>query len=48
MVEVGGETTPEAREEVLLEKDEEEVLQMWVVEEKIRIQVSKPQIFIKI
>ena len=41
MVEAGAETTPEAKEEVLLEEDEEEFLQMSVVEESIRIQVSQ-------
>ena len=40
MVEVGGETTSEAEEEVLQEEDEEKVLQTSVVEEKIRTQVS--------
>ena len=40
MVEVGGETTPEVEEEVLPEEDEAEVLQMLLVEESIRIQVS--------
>ena len=39
MVEVGGETNLEAEEEVLQEEDEAEVLQMSVVEERIRIQV---------
>ena len=41
MVEAGGETTPEAEEEVLPEEDEAEVLQMLLVEERIRIQVSQ-------
>ena len=41
MVETGGETTSEAKEEVLQEEDEAEVLQMSVVEEKIRTQVSQ-------
>ena len=41
MVEAGGETTSEAEEEVLLEEDEVEVLQMLLVEESIRIQVSQ-------
>ena len=40
MVEGGGETTLEAEEEVLQEEDEAKVLQMSVVEESIRIQVS--------
>ena len=39
MVEVGGETTLEAKEEVLPEEDDAEVLQMLLVEESIRIQV---------
>ena len=38
MVEVGGETTSEAEEELLPEEDEAEVLQMFVVEEIIRTQ----------
>ena len=41
MIEVGGETTQEAEEEVLPEEDEAEVLQMSVVEEKIRTQISQ-------
>ena len=41
MVEAGGETTLEAEEEVILEGDEAEVLQMLLVEEIIRIQVSQ-------
>ena len=41
MVEAGGETTLEAEEEVLQEEDEAEVLQMLVVEEKIRTQLSQ-------
>ena len=41
MVEAGGETTSEEEEEFIQEEDEEEVLQMSVVEEKIRIQVSQ-------
>ena len=41
MVEAGGETNPEAEEEVLQEEDATEVLQMSLVEERIRIQVSQ-------
>ena len=41
MVEAGGKTTSEAEEEVLQEEDEAEVLQMSVVEEIIRTQVSQ-------
>ena len=41
MVEAGGETTPEEEEEVLPEEDAIEVLQMLLVEERIRIQVSQ-------
>ena len=41
MVEAGGETTSEAKEEALQEEDEVEVLQMYVVEEIIRTQVSQ-------
>ena len=41
MVEGGGETTPEAEEEVLQEEGAEKVLQMLLVEESIRIQVSQ-------
>ena len=41
MVEAGGETTSEAEEEVLQEEDEAEVLQMSVVEEITRTQVSQ-------
>ena len=37
MVEAGGETTLEEEEEVLPEEDEAEVLQMLLVEERIRI-----------
>ena len=39
MVEARGETTSEEEEEVLLEKDEVKVLQMLLVEERIRTQV---------
>ena len=39
MVEVGGETTSEAEEEVIQEEDEAEVLQMSVVEKIIKTQV---------
>ena len=39
MVEAGGETTSEAKEEVLQEEDKAEVLQMSVAEEIIRTQV---------
>ena len=38
MVELEGETTSEEEEEVLQEEDEAEVLQISLVEEKIRIQ----------
>ena len=41
MVEAGGEINSKAKEEVLLEEDEAEVLQMLVVEEIIRTQVSQ-------
>ena len=41
MVEVGGETNSEAKEEILPEEDEAEVLQMSVVEEITRTQVSQ-------
>ena len=41
MVEAGGETTSKAEEEVLQEEDEAGVLQMSVVEEKIRTQASQ-------
>ena len=41
MVEAGGEITSEAEEELLQEEDEAEVLQMSVVEEIIRTQVSQ-------
>ena len=41
MVEARGETTLEAKEEVLQEEDEAEVLQMLVVEESIRTQFIK-------
>ena len=41
MVEVEGETTSEAEEEVLQEEDKAEVLQMSVAEEIIRTQVSQ-------
>ena len=41
MVEVGGETTLEAEEEVLQEEDKAEVLQMSVAEEITRTQVSQ-------
>ena len=41
MVEAGGETTLEEEEEVLQEEDEAEVLQMSVVEEITRTQVSQ-------
>ena len=41
MVEAGGETTSEAKEEVLQEEDEAEVLQMLVAEEITRTQVSQ-------
>ena len=41
MVEARGETTSEEKEEVLQEEDEAEVLQMSVVEEIIRTQVSQ-------
>ena len=41
MVEAGEETTSEAEEEVLQEEDEAKVLQMLVVEEIIRTQVSQ-------
>ena len=41
MVEAGGETTSKAEEEVLQEEDEVEVLQMSMVEEIIRTQVSQ-------
>ena len=39
MVEIGGEITSKADEEVLPEEDEAEVLQMSVVEESIKLQV---------
>ena len=39
MVEAGGETTSEEKEEVLQEEDEVEVLQMPMAEEIIRTQV---------
>ena len=41
MVEAEGETNSEAKEEFLPEEDEEKVLQMLLVEESIRIQVSQ-------
>ena len=41
MVEARGETTPKAEEEVLPEENEAEVLQLLMVEERIRIQVSQ-------
>ena len=41
MVEVGGETTLEEEEEVLLEEDEAEVLQISVVAEKTKIQFNQ-------
>ena len=41
MVEAGGETILEVEEEVLPKEDEEEVLQMLLVEERIEIQVSQ-------
>ena len=41
MVEARGETTLEEEEEILQEEDKAEVLQMLVVEEKIRTQVSQ-------
>ena len=41
MVEAGGETSSEAKEEVLQEEDEAEVLQMSVAEEITRTQVSQ-------
>ena len=41
MVKVGGETTSEEEEEVLQEEDEAKVLQMSVVEEITRTQVSQ-------
>ena len=41
MVEVGGETTSELEEKVVQEEDEAEVLQMSVVEEIVRTQVSQ-------
>ena len=41
MVEAGGETTSEVEEEVLQEEDEAGVLQMSVVEEITRTQVSQ-------
>ena len=41
MVEAGGETTLEAEEEVLQEEDTAKVLQMLLVEERIRTQVSQ-------
>ena len=41
VVEARGETTSEAEEEVLPEEDKAEFLQMLVVEESIRIQVSQ-------
>ena len=41
MEEVGGEKNPEAEEDVLPEEDVTEVLQMLLVEERIRIQVSQ-------
>ena len=41
MVEAGGETTLEVAEEVHLEDDATKVMQMSLVEERIRIQVSQ-------
>ena len=41
MVEAGGETTLEVEEEVLPEEDATKVLQMSLVEETIKIQVSQ-------
>ena len=41
MEEARGETTPEAEEEVILEEDVAKVLQISLVEERIRIQVSQ-------
>ena len=41
MVEAGGETTPEEKEEVLPEEDTAEVLQMLLLEETIRTQVRQ-------
>ena len=41
MEEVGGETTPEAEEEVIPEEDMEKFLQMLLVEERIRTQVNQ-------
>ena len=41
MEEAGGETNSEVEEEVLLEKDVAEVLQMSLVEERMRTQVRK-------